>query len=222
MSDIIKGETLDSKLQRRDRARLRSAAIWGYELSKDPARRLGAILVHSDDRQSSLGYNGLATGIPDNKENWERPLKYELVIHAEMNALDNRSFPAIGGTLFCLIKPCHICLNRLANNKLSRIVWLKTNVDFKENQEKIWWMIANNFLSHGGLLVEYEKEDIDYQLEIMYEAEHKGYDVNKIEYEKIIVCSECHSSNINKYGTQPVQTSSVYICSNCGCWTQGV
>lgn len=120
---ITHGSSLNLSQQRRDRARLRCAKVWGLELSKDPNRRLGAVLVHSDDRQSSLGYNGLATGIPDDKINWARPLKYKLVIHAEMNALDNRSFPATGGTLFCLLKPCHICLNRLINNKLSRIVW---------------------------------------------------------------------------------------------------
>lgn len=177
MTDIFLqySKALDPKIQRRDRARLRSAMIWGFELSKDSARRLGAILTHSDDRQSSLGYNGLATGVPDNVENWTRPLKYELVIHAEMNALDNRSFPAQGGTLFCLLKPCHVCLNRLINNKVSRIVWLETEVDFVNNQEEVWNKLAYQFMQSDGKLIEYEREPIDDAIHALYAERHDNY-----------------------------------------------
>lgn len=175
MSIIVSGEKLHEKLQRRDRARLRSAMLWAFELSKDPNRRVGAQLVHSDDRQSSLGYNGLASGIPDTKENWSRPLKYELVIHAEMNALDNRSFPAIGASLFCMLKPCHVCLNRLSNNRVARVVWLKTDIEFKNNDEEIWNMIAFNYAEKGGMLVEYKMTFQDIALMNLYDERHDGY-----------------------------------------------
>lgn len=208
MSVIIPGETLNEKLQRRDRARLRSAMVWGFELSKDPNRRLGAILIHSDDRQSSLGYNGLATGIPDSEKNWERPLKYELVIHAEMNALDNRSFPTIGGSLFCLLKPCHTCLNRLINNKVQRIVWLNTDVDFKNNNEEIWNMLAFQFSDKGGQLIEYKLDEIDIALAALYNEKHDGYTKQKL------ICPRCNEENILTQYTQITNEAICAFCSN--------
>jgi len=58
--------------------------------SKDPSTRVGAVLVGLDREVLSMGYNGFPRGIADTPERLnDRPTKYELVVHAEINAIMN-------------------------------------------------------------------------------------------------------------------------------------
>lgn len=58
--------------------------------SKDPSTRVGAVLVGPDREVLSVGYNGFPRGIADTYERLhDRPTKYELVVHAEANAILN-------------------------------------------------------------------------------------------------------------------------------------
>lgn len=55
--------------------------------SKDPSSKIGAVIVRNN-RVVATGCNGFPTGVLDEEERWEnRELKYELVVHAEQNAL---------------------------------------------------------------------------------------------------------------------------------------
>jgi dCMP deaminase len=54
--------------------------------SKDPSTKVGAVIV-KDNHIMSTGYNGFAPGVMETEERWERPSKYERVIHAEVNAI---------------------------------------------------------------------------------------------------------------------------------------
>lgn len=65
-------------------------AIQISQWSKDPSTKVGAIIVDSQRRIISTGYNGFPSGIEDTDERYNnRDLKYGLVIHAELNALLN-------------------------------------------------------------------------------------------------------------------------------------
>lgn len=56
--------------------------------SKDPSTKVGAQITTMDFRPMSEGYNGFPQGIPDDPE-WleDRDIKYEAIIHGELNAL---------------------------------------------------------------------------------------------------------------------------------------
>ena len=55
--------------------------------SKDPSTKVGAVLVR-DNRIVSVGYNGFPEGVDDSEERYNnRELKYDLVVHAEVNAI---------------------------------------------------------------------------------------------------------------------------------------
>jgi len=56
--------------------------------SKDPSTKVGAALVNKNNRLISVGFNGFARGIEDSPSRLnDRNTKYQLVLHAEENAI---------------------------------------------------------------------------------------------------------------------------------------
>ncbi|TDP92352.1 dCMP deaminase [Leucobacter luti] len=99
--------------------------------SKDPNTQTGAVLVSSDNRVLSLGYNGMPNGVDDTQMPWGRddedPLntKYPFVIHAERNAVLN--FRGIlrelaGSTAYVTHYPCNECAKELIQVGVRRVI----------------------------------------------------------------------------------------------------
>ena len=112
-------------------------AILASTRSKDPSTKVGAILV-KDKFVLSTGYNGLASKLNDDiKERWERPLKYRLVIHAEMNAIIQglrKRVDLTDATLYCTLYPCTECAKALIQSGIKEIIYLKrNNIRFEED-----------------------------------------------------------------------------------------
>lgn len=57
-------------------------------MSKDPATRVGSVLVR-DRVLISTGFNGFPRGIADDERLFDREMKLKLVVHAEVNAVLN-------------------------------------------------------------------------------------------------------------------------------------
>ena len=57
--------------------------------SKDPSTKVGAVVVDPSTRRVvSTGFNGFPVGVEDTADRLEnREIKYEMVVHAEQNAL---------------------------------------------------------------------------------------------------------------------------------------
>jgi len=83
--------------------------------SKDPSTRVGAVIVNEDRRVIGLGYNGFAKGVKDTPERLaDRPTKYALVVHAEMNAILNAVVSVRGCALVTTMYPCSECAKLIA------------------------------------------------------------------------------------------------------------
>lgn len=80
--------------------------------SKDPSRGVGAVIVSPSKQIISTGFNGLPQGIADHPDRLQRPVKYDLICHAELNAIvqcaRNGASP-IGCTLYSSFSPCVQC-----------------------------------------------------------------------------------------------------------------
>lgn len=64
--------------------------------SKDPSRKIGAVAVGSKGQILAQGYNGFPRGILDRADRYEnKPMKYKLVVHAEMNVIYNATYNGI-------------------------------------------------------------------------------------------------------------------------------
>ena len=82
--------------------------------SKDPSTQVGAVAVSDKGQVLCTGYNGFPRGIDDADYRYNnRELKYELIVHAEMNALMNALYNGVslkGATLYVYGLPvCSDC-----------------------------------------------------------------------------------------------------------------
>lgn len=81
------------------------AASW----SKDPSRKVGAVIVTQDEQEIARGWNGAPRGCG---EVHERPRKYLRTEHAERNAFYNAArvgIPTRGARLYSTLYPCADC-----------------------------------------------------------------------------------------------------------------
>jgi len=88
--------------------------------SKDPNTKVGACLVSPDGRMFFVGWNGFPEGVEDSPEIWDNRdaqdtnlCKYDLVIHAERNALDNAHRAGVypkNWMMFVTHLPCPRCV----------------------------------------------------------------------------------------------------------------
>lgn len=101
----------------------RSVSLW----SKDPSSRVGAVAVDSDGQILTTGYNGFPRGIEDHEDRYNnREVKYELIVHAEMNAIFNATYHGVclrGGTMYVSGLPCcNKCALGIIQTGIKRVV----------------------------------------------------------------------------------------------------
>jgi dCMP deaminase len=92
--------------------------------SKDPSTQVGAVIVDSNRRVVSVGFNGFPQNMPDNPE-WysNRDEKYSRIIHAEINAKLFARGDLTGCTLYTWpLCTCDRCIVQLAQVGISRFV----------------------------------------------------------------------------------------------------
>ena len=109
--------------------------------SKDPSTKVGAVIWDpKDKRVISLGYNGFPDSIPDTEEVWNNRtdtsalMKYDLVIHAEMNAILNARCDLRGKQIFVTHMPCPTCAKHIAACGIAVAVWPTDSVAKGQNE----------------------------------------------------------------------------------------
>ena len=111
--------------------------------SKDPSTKVGAVIADNDNRVISIGYNGFPKGIRDDNRLDNRDLKYDMVVHAEANALLFANAPVKGGTIYTWpFQPCSRCASLIIQAGVQRVVSV-------ENEETRW--VSNFQLAHDML-----------------------------------------------------------------------
>ena len=93
--------------------------------SKDPSRGVGAVIVSSTRQILATGFNGLPRGLADTPDRLERPVKYDFVVHAELNAIiqcARNGVSPIDCCLYSSFSPCVNCAVAIAQAGIKRIV----------------------------------------------------------------------------------------------------
>lgn len=101
--------------------------------SKDPSTKTGCVIVDEKHRPISFGYNGFAGACSDSKMSTERPIKYHLIIHAEMNAILFSHRNLENCILYTLYAPCDNCLKHIIQAGIKKIIYKNTVVESKSN-----------------------------------------------------------------------------------------
>ena len=98
-----------------------SIATW----SKDPSRGVGAVIVSPARQIIATGFNGLPRGVEDRPERLERPVKYDFMCHAELNAIiqcARNGVSPVGGTVYTSFSPCVQCTLAIVQAGIVRVV----------------------------------------------------------------------------------------------------
>lgn len=106
--------------------------------SKDPSTQCGAVIADSCHKVISLGYNGFASGVVDSPERYaDRSVKYQFIIHAEVNAILNASRSVAGSTLYVFpFAPCGDCAKVIVQSGITCIVAPSPGPDLLERWSK--------------------------------------------------------------------------------------
>lgn len=95
--------------------------------SKDPSTKVGCVVVGPDREIRSTGYNGFPRGVIDTEERLDnREVKYQLMVHAEMNAVLHAARIGVslkGCTAYTTWPPCTRCAVSLIQAGISRVEW---------------------------------------------------------------------------------------------------
>lgn len=94
--------------------------------SKDRSKCVGCVLTTPDHSIISTGYNGFPRGMDDDQD-WrhERPAKYDLVVHAETNAILNAARIGVstkGCIAYMANRPCRACAHDMINAGVAEVV----------------------------------------------------------------------------------------------------
>ena len=96
--------------------------------SKDRGRKVGAVIVGSDNEVRSTGFNGIPRGVNDNVEerhDAETGEKYLWVSHAERNAIYNAALLGVSTkncTIYVPWYPCIECAKAIVQAGVAKIV----------------------------------------------------------------------------------------------------
>lgn len=123
--------------------------------SKDPKRKVGALVVNRDGSPLSWGYNGFVRGIADAEARLTNE-QYKLahIVHAEQNAVYNAAKMGIsleGGILLCNLHPCIQCSNAIIQAGISTII-----CPHRIDTTSKWWAqraAATRLLEEAGIMV---------------------------------------------------------------------
>lgn len=128
--------------------------------SKDPSTQNGALVLRAGGNRLSIigsGVNALPKGVQDFPERWERPLKYQVVEHAERNAIfDSGSIPN-GAIMVAPWAACADCARAIIQSGISVLVRHKQASDRSPANWKESIGIADTMLQEAGVdVVDYD------------------------------------------------------------------
>jgi dCMP deaminase len=93
--------------------------------SKDPSTKVGCVIVADNYEPVSFGCNNFVSGCKEEFMTLERPQKYMLIVHAEMNSLIAAKRSLKDCRVYVTHAPCPNCLRNLLQAGIKEIVYDK-------------------------------------------------------------------------------------------------
>ena len=127
--------------------------------SKDPSRKIGAVIVRPDRTIVSVGYNGFPRGVDDSPERYEdRSVKYSFVCHAEMNAITSSREALHDCTLYVSpLYPCKDCAKMIIQCGIRRVVTRMV----AEKHDEFQFDAAQTMFKEAAVMVWTEQENVN-------------------------------------------------------------
>ena len=96
------------------------------KLSKDPVKKVGALILRPDFSICSMGYNGFPKGYPDTVDEWKKSdIKNSIVKHAEENAIEfSRDQNMSDYILIVTHYPCASCAGSIVQSGITKVFYI--------------------------------------------------------------------------------------------------
>ncbi|HET8685601.1 MAG TPA: deaminase [Methanosarcina sp.] len=128
--------------------------------SRDPSTKCGAVIT-KNNRVVSIGFNGIPTGLDDEKYLHPRETKIACVLHSEVNAILTSNVPLADSTLYVNGAPCSNCAATMIQVGIKRVVMPPVDFEFA----KRWnWHLSEQMFNDASVeitILEDENEQKD-------------------------------------------------------------
>lgn len=122
--------------------------------SKDPSTQVGAVIVDDKNRIVSIGFNGFPQNIKDDTRLDNRQMKYNIVVHAECNAIMFANKSLENCTIYTYpFQPCSKCAGMIIQSGIKRVVTLSLLREHSRWSED--FKIAKNLLLESNTEITY-------------------------------------------------------------------
>lgn len=126
--------------------------------SKDPSTQCGSVIINTENKIVSTGFNGFPKRIVDSSTRYsDRGLKYQLIIHSEINTLLQAKCSVKGFTIYSYpMIPCIRCCVTLIQAGIMKIVTcpLSKELDSRWNS-----MLCESILEEAKIELVYINQD---------------------------------------------------------------
>lgn len=124
--------------------------------SHDPDTKLGAVIINAGGDVVATGSNRFDNEADITPERLQRPLKYQWIKHAEVNAIGGELRE--GCVLYCSAHPCKECAAAIVAAKIAKVVVKRVKDEGLIARWLESWTAADDVLSAGGTEIEYVEE----------------------------------------------------------------
>ena len=155
-----------TRQQKWDLRYLKQARDWS-KYSKDPSTQTGAAVVREDLSLVAVGYNGFPPRVDDSPERYaDRELKYKLIIHCEINAMDTAREALHGYCLYTWpFTSCSRCAGQVIKRGIVRCVAPELPERLRERWLEDMELTEMMFTEAGVALVHYSWDFINEHIE---------------------------------------------------------
>lgn len=124
--------------------------------SKDPSTQVGAVIVRPDRTIASVGYNGFPRGVKDDDDRLSnRELKYQMTVHAEINAILSSREPLHGYTIYVTpFQPCSQCAASIIQAGIKEVVTFKP-LGGEDARWQNSFKVASTMFEEAGVALRY-------------------------------------------------------------------
>jgi dCMP deaminase len=121
--------------------------------SKDPSTKVGAVIVDDQNIIVSVGFNGFPKGIQDDDRLNHRDSKYQIIVHAENNALMFAKRPLNDCTIYTYpFMPCPRCAGMIIQSGIKRIVTYENTIS--RHRWDIDFAISRELFNEAKIILE--------------------------------------------------------------------
>lgn len=131
----------------------------GSMFSHDKSTKVGCVIVGETGEILSSGYNGFVRNSDNEREDWhQRPLKYDVTVHAECNAIYNAARTGtkiMGSSMYVSsLCPCNNCSLAIVQAGISKLYLTEWAFSPNNQRGQAWidkWPLSKEILGIGNV-----------------------------------------------------------------------